>query len=138
MWGYPKAEESPVEKEMKHRSESECAHDNPHLRSTHELTGYDIHALDGNIGEVADFIIDDTTWKIHFIVVETGNWFLGKMVLISPKWIKEVNWEEQEVTINHSMDDVKKSPDYDSSQPLNDTYENSLHQYYKINEPYKR
>ncbi len=130
MWGYPAVEESAEEKQMKQMKDTEHANDNPHLRSTHEVTGYDIHATDGDIGEVEDFIIDDATWKIHFLVVETGNWFSGKKVLISPQWIKDVKWQEQKVTINHSKDEVKNSPEYDSSQPVNDTYEHSLHGYY--------
>ncbi len=130
MWGYPLVDESVQEKEMDQMNATEHAHDNPHLRSTHEVKGYDIHATDGDIGEVEDFIVDDVTWKIHFLVVETGNWFSGNKVLISPQWIKEVKWEEHEVTINHSKDKVKNSPEYDSSQPVNDTYEHSLNDHY--------
>jgi len=107
------------------------AGDNSHLRSTNEVTGYTIHATDGDIGEVEDFIIEDTTWKINFLVVETGNWFSGKKVLISPRWIKNVKWEEQKVTINHSKDEVKNSPEYDSTQPINDSYEHALNDYYE-------
>ncbi len=127
MWGYPLVED----REMNQMKETEHTDDNPHLRSTSEVKGYDIHATDGDIGEVKDFIIDDVTWKIHFLVVETGNWFSGKKVLISPQWIKDVKWEENEVTINHSKDEVKNSPEYDSSQPVNDTYEHSLHDHYR-------
>jgi hypothetical protein len=50
--------------------------------------------------------------------VETGNWFSGKKVIISPRWIKDVKWQEQTV-INHSKEE--NSPEYDSSQPLNDS-----------------
>ncbi len=130
MWGYPAFEESAAEKEMKQMKATAHAHDNPHLRSTHEVTGYGIHATDGDIGEVEDFIIDDATWKIHFLVVETGNWFSGKRVLISPQWIKDVKWQEQKITIKHSKDEVKNSPEYDSLQPIDDSYEDSLNNYY--------
>ena len=131
MWGYPAVRQSEVDKETNQMKATKHTHDNPHLRSTHEVKGYDIHATDGDIGEVEDFIIDDATWKIHFLVVETGNWFSGKKVLISPQWIKNVKWQEEEVTINHSKDEVKSSPEYDSSQPVNETYEHSLNDYYE-------
>jgi len=36
----------------------------PHLRSTEHVTGHHIQALDGEIGHVEDFIIDDETWAI--------------------------------------------------------------------------
>ncbi len=130
LWGYPAFRESEIENEMKPMKANEQVYHNPHLRSTHEVTGYHIHATDGDIGEVKDFIIDDVTWKIHFLVVETGNWFSGKEVLISPQWIKDVTWEEQKVTIYHTKVEVKNSPEYDSSQPVNDIFEHSMNDYY--------
>jgi hypothetical protein len=77
VWGYPLVEVRETEKEIQSKTEKH-ANDKPHLRSTQEVTGYDIHATDGDIGEVEDFIIDDVSWKIHFLIVETGNWFSGK------------------------------------------------------------
>jgi uncharacterized protein YrrD len=53
-----------------------------------KLQVIDIHATDGDIGEVEDFIIDDVSWKIHFLIVETGNWFSGKKVIISHVGLK--------------------------------------------------
>ncbi|MDZ4809055.1 MAG: PRC-barrel domain-containing protein [Bacteroidota bacterium] len=130
MWGYPAIEESAEEKEMNQMKATEHANDNPHLRSTHEVTGYDIHATDGDIGEVDDFIIDDVTWKIHFLVVETGNWFSGKKVLISPDRIKEIDWETGAVIINTTIEQVKSSPEYDASKHLTPEYEANLQNYY--------
>ncbi|WP_158799838.1 PRC-barrel domain-containing protein [Pedobacter sp. L105] len=102
----------------------------PHLRSTHEVKGYFIHATDGNIGEVEDFIIDDRTWNLRYLVVDTGNWFSGKKVLISPKWIKSLEWKNSAVHVDISIDAVKNSPEYDPSQPINELYENNLHEHY--------
>lgn len=103
---------------------------NPHLRSTAKVTGYNIKATDGEIGDVEDFIIDDSTWKIDFILVDTGNWFPGKKVLISPKWIKEVSWENSAVIVNATEEQVKNSPEYQPSEQLSDSYESNLKNYY--------
>jgi sporulation protein YlmC with PRC-barrel domain len=102
----------------------------PHLRGTREVTGYDIHAIDGTIGEVEDFIIDDETWAIRFMVVDTGTWLPGKKVLISPKWINKVNWAESSVDVDLSVDAVKDSPEYDPSLPIPEAYEVNLYIYY--------
>jgi sporulation protein YlmC with PRC-barrel domain len=40
-----------------------------HLRSTHAVSGYHIAALDGDIGHVEDFIVDDETWTIRYLIV---------------------------------------------------------------------
>lgn len=104
--------------------------DNPHLRSTDKVTGYNIKATDGEIGDVEDFIIDESTWKIDFMLVDTGNWFPGKKVLISPEWIKEVNWETATVIVDASEEQVKNSPEYQNSEQLSEMYENNLRDYY--------
>ena len=102
----------------------------PHLRSTGKVTGYNIKATDGKIGDVEDFIMNDSTWAIRFILVDTGNWFPGKKVLISPKWITEVNWENSTVKINATEEQVKNSPGYQSGAELSDSYESKLQNYY--------
>ena len=104
--------------------------DNPHLRSTASVTGYKIKALDGDIGEVEDFIFEDKSWKLDFIIVETGNWFPGKKVLISPKWIKEINWETLSVTLKATVESIKNSPEYDPGLPISETYAASLYNHY--------
>ena len=103
---------------------------NPHLRSTNKVTGYKIKASDGEIGEVEDFIIDDRTLDIKFLVIDTGNWFPGKKVIISPKWIKEIKWDSSEVIVNASVEQVKYSPEYDAAQYISDEYEANLQNYY--------
>jgi len=130
MWGYPAIIDSALEKEMKQIKATEHAYDNPHLRSTHEVTGYDIHATDGDIGEVVDFIIDDATWKIHFLVVETGSWFSGKKVIVSPDRIKEIDWKTGAVIIDTTIAHVKSSPEYDPEQELTEVYTLLLHDHY--------
>lgn len=101
-----------------------------HLRSTHEVSGYIIHATDGEIGEISDFILDKQTWKINFIVVKTGNLLSEKKVLISPSWIKEVHWNMQEVVVNVSVDAVKSSPVYDASTAIDSDYRQGLNDHY--------
>ncbi len=127
MWGYPFFEESAEEKEM---TATAHANDNPHLRSTHEVIGYDIHATDGDIGEVEDFLVDDNTWKIDFMVIDTGHWFSGKKVLISPERIKEIDWETGTVIIDTTIEQVKSSPEYDPKQELTEAYTLMLHNHY--------
>ena len=105
----------------------------PHLRSTSEVKGYRIHATDGEIGDVEDFIIDDKTWSLNFLVVDTGNWFPGKKVLIAPKWIKEVKWEDSAVYVDIPVTAVKNSPEYDPIAPIQETYENDLYHHYRKN-----
>lgn len=101
-----------------------------HLRSTEEILGYNIHATDDQIGKVVDYIVDDTTWKINFLVIETGSWLDSRKVLIANKWIKEVNWDNSVVVVDITTEAVKGSPEFDESKAVNDTYERNLYDYY--------
>jgi uncharacterized protein YrrD len=83
--------------------------DDPHLRSTRHVKGYQIHATDGEIGHVEDFIVDDENWAIQHLVVDTGNWLPGKKVFIAPAWIKKVNWADSNVYLDRSRETVKNS-----------------------------
>lgn len=101
----------------------------PHLRSTHDVTGHHIQATDEEIGHVEDFIIDDVAWAIRYLVVDTKNWWAGKKVLVSPRWIDRISWEQSKVFVNLSREAVKKSPEY-SEESLTRDYETGLHDHY--------
>ena len=68
-----------------------------HLRSTAAVTGYHIEAVDGDIGHVHGFVLDEEAWAIRYIVISTTNWWPGKKVLVSPAWIKKVSWGESKL-----------------------------------------
>jgi hypothetical protein len=101
-----------------------------HLRSTHEVTGYFIQATDGEIGHVEDFIIDEETWAIRYLVINTKNWWPGKKVLISPKWVERISWKESKVYINLLCETIMHSPEYTEESLLTRDYETALHQHY--------
>ena len=102
----------------------------PHLRSTNEVSGYHIQASDGEIGHIADFVIDDATWAIRYLIVDTRNWWPGNKVLISPQWIKRVSWPEWKVFIAHTREKIRNSPKYTEECLLTREYEEGLHRHY--------
>ena len=64
----------------------------PRLRSANEVINYRIGATDGEIGHVEDFIVDDETWAIRYMVIDTRNWLPGRKVLVAPQWIESATW----------------------------------------------
>ena len=128
MWGaYPYITRQAEEQAPSGHAEK---HWDPDLRSTHDVTGHHIQAKDGNIGHVADFIIDDHTWAIRYLVVDTGNWWQGKRVLISPRWIQDVSWAESKVFVDLARETIKQSPEYTDESLLTRDYETGLHRHY--------
>jgi hypothetical protein len=86
--------------------------DDPHLRSCNEVVGYHLHASDGEIGHVAGFLVDEQTWAIRYMVVDTSNWWLGHKVLIAPPWVTDVNWADGTVSVDLTREAVKSAPPY--------------------------
>ncbi len=86
--------------------------DDPHLRSTLEVTGYQIETSDGTIGHVRDFLVDEKTWAIHHFLVETGHWYSGKEVLISIGKIARINYGESKVHVKLTKADVERTGDH--------------------------
>lgn len=97
-----------------------------HLRSTDNVTGYKIHATDGEIGKVVDYIIDDASWKITSLVVEIGSWLDSRKVLLSVESIKEVNWGDSEVMVRLTTGEVENSPEFNIDDVLDKSFETSL------------
>ena len=112
------------------REEREQEDYDPNLRSTREVISYFIHATDGDIGHVEDFIVDDETWTIRYLVVDTKNILPGKNVLISPMWVESINWADAKVYVFLTKESIKNSPEFDPSQPINREYEEILYDYY--------
>lgn len=103
----------------------------PHLRSIKEIIGYSIHANNGEIGHINDFIVEDNlTWKIHYMVIDTGHWLPGKKVIVHPFWIKSINWGRKEVIVDLEIERIKNSPIFDPSEPVNREYETVLFDFY--------
>jgi uncharacterized protein YrrD len=104
----------------------------PHLRSLKEISGYPIHARDGEIGHTADLLFDTEGWAIRYLVVHTGRLWSGKSVLLSPAWVTSVSWEESRIHANLERSTIEHAPAFDDSTPITDEYEARLADYYKI------
>jgi hypothetical protein len=101
------------------------------LRSTKEVDGFYLAANDGAIGHVDDFIIDDQTWTIRYIVVDTRNWWPGKKVVISPRWITRVDWQRHKIYLDMLCNEIRNSPEYDDSSSIEREFEERLHDHYR-------
>jgi hypothetical protein len=113
--------------------QSDDQHRDAHLRSAKEVTGYQVHGSDGVIGHVADFLVDDETWEVRYLVVDTAHWWAGgREVLVSPRWATSVNWEEGEVHVDLTRHAIKNSPIWNAIEYLDREYETRLHQHYGL------
>jgi hypothetical protein len=104
--------------------------DDAHLRGSAEVTGYTVGAVDGEIGHVDGFLLDDQTWAIRYIEVATRNWLPGKKVLVSPGWIQRLSWESDSVFIFLSRQAIQSAPEYREGMTVARKYEEELYNHY--------
>jgi hypothetical protein len=107
----------------------------PSLRSVREVSGYYVQAKDDSIGHVEDFLVEQDGWTIRYIIVDTRNWWPGRKVVISPRWIRDVRWNEGQVHVTLTRQEVEHSPEYDPTAAVDRDYEERLHGHYR-QQPY--
>jgi PRC-barrel domain protein len=131
LWGpgyYPAGLAIPMGAAQNAKLQAEPA--NSHLRSSEAVAGYHLEAIDGEIGAVNGFILDDKAWAIRYIEAVTRNWWPGKDVLFSPAWIKRVSWAESKVYVGLTREAIKSCPEYIESRPITRDYENEVYLHY--------
>lgn len=101
-----------------------------HLRSCNEVMDYHVHASDGDIGHVQGMLVDEETWTIRYLVVNTSNWWLGHQVLIAPEWINHVRSADGMVSLNLTRQKIKDAPPYDSAFKVDRMHEISVYKHY--------
>jgi hypothetical protein len=138
LWGprpYPAGLGAANAAEARARVEAEMeearAKGDAHLRSSKEVIGYHLQATDGELGHVEDFLVEDESWAIRYIVVDTSNWWFGKKVLVSPEWIREVSWNQKKVYVDLTRQSVKAAPEYDSAAHLDRQWEADYYAHYR-------
>lgn len=105
--------------------------DDPHLRSAQAVSGYHIHASDGELGHVSDFLIEENTWAIRYLVVSTSNWWGGNKVLIPPQWITDISWDDRTVNLQLTREKIKAAPLFESCYELNRQQELDFYRHYE-------
>ena len=119
MWGIggypvvlpPSKKEMEIQKKYHHR-------DDKHLRSMQEVTGYNIQSVDGEIGHVSSFLVDDESWAIHELVIETGHWYSGKEILIPTGKVKRISYDEAKVFVSLTKADILQTAENEISQHM--------------------
>ena len=94
------------------------------------IKGYAIAASDGRIGTVSDFLFDDNSWLVRWLVVDTGHWLSGRKVLLPPFVLGHPDPEKLEFPVRLTMAQVKDSPDISTDRPVSRQMESNVYDFY--------
>ncbi|WP_131196229.1 PRC-barrel domain-containing protein [Lichenihabitans psoromatis] len=100
------------------------------LLAVSALKGYAILASDGRIGSVSDVLFDDESWRLRWLVVDTGTWLSERKVLVHPSAIGVVDHDRQELPIRMSKAQIERSPDISRDRPVSLQMQGQLYDYY--------
>ncbi|MFN7139723.1 MAG: PRC-barrel domain-containing protein [Limisphaerales bacterium] len=100
------------------------------LRKARTLKGFHLGAIDGEIGKIKDFYFDDTSWKVRYMVADTGKWLPHRKVLISPHAFGSIDDKERLVHVQLTREQVENSPTIDADKPVSRQMEEDYLRYF--------
>jgi len=86
--------------------------DDPHLQSTKAMNGYHIQTGEGPIGHLTDFVIDDESWAIRQLVIQTGHWLSAKEIVLSTEDVDRISYEQSTVYVSKTKETILAAPEY--------------------------
>jgi len=100
------------------------------LRYLEDLISTSVNATDGEIGKVCNFLFDDQSWMIRYLVVDVGGWLARRDVVISVSAIDQPNWKTKTCCVHLTKEQVRNSPPVDSKKPVSRQQEIAIREYY--------
>ncbi len=83
-------------------------------RSTREVIGYKIEAVDGPLGRLEDFLLEDDDWTLRYLVINRRDVRVpNPRVLAPPSWVQYMSWSESRIHMRVQREKIKRSQRYD-------------------------
>ena len=77
-----------------------------------EVTGYTVLASEGAAGGVEDLLVDDRSWRVLHLVVDTTRWLPGGEVVVPAELAAQVDWTSREITFDLSRDEIRRRAEF--------------------------
>jgi hypothetical protein len=91
------------------------------------LRGYEVEALDGRIGTVAE-ATDEA--RGGYVVVDTGPWVFRKKAMLPAGVIDRIDREARKLYVNRTREEIKNAPEFGETGYDDDAYRIALGRYY--------
>jgi len=100
------------------------------LQDTEKLYGKKLAALDGEIGHIKDFYFDDAAWAIRYVVVDTGHWLTGRLVLLTPHAFPKLDQDDDALQVNLLKKQIQDSPSIALHETVSQQFEEHYYRSY--------
>ncbi len=83
-----------------------------------DLRGCSIAASDGNIGSAIELLFNDETWSVRYLVVDTGSWLAGGLVLLGRNELGRADPESGTIAVAVSKKELLRAPGIQTVTPV--------------------
>jgi uncharacterized protein YrrD len=87
-------------------------------------------ATDGALGTVRNFLFDDQSWTIRYLVVDVGSWLKRRAVLVAITAVQQPDWNEKRFHVHLTKQQVRDSPDVDTEKPVSRQQEIAMKEHF--------
>jgi sporulation protein YlmC with PRC-barrel domain len=99
----------------------------PHLRTTKVVGGMGVYAKGDEVGHVVDFIVDDDTWSIRYLVIGLED---RRRALLLPELVKDIRFEREELIVDLDAHVLADCPKLDPATLITSQYERAVTEYF--------
>ena len=94
------------------------------------LVGSPIIATDGETGSIRNFLFDDQSWKIRYLVVDVGSWLKRQDVVIPVTALERPDWVNKTFRAHLTKKQLGDSPNVDTEKPVSRRQEIAMAEYF--------
>src|SRR5271154_1971855 len=99
------------------------------LHDLKDLMGSSVIATNGEMGIIRNFLLDDRSWEIHYVVVHVGTWHKRRDVVLPIAAVEQPDWAKRIFHARLTKEQVRNSPDVDSEKPVSRQQEIAMQEY---------
>ncbi len=95
-----------------------------------KLIGASVIGTDGEIGRIRNFLFDDKSWIVRYMVIDVGSWLKRHDVIVLISAVENSDWEKRIFHIRLSREEARNSPDVDAAKPVSRQQEIAMEEYF--------
>jgi hypothetical protein len=84
------------------------------LHKASKVRGFHLHASDGAIGHVDDFLFNDR-WDVEYLLVDTSNWLGGRWVIVATSAVVAIDSPGKVISVDLTRAQIEGSPSIDGA-----------------------
>ncbi len=89
------------------------------VMSIRETVGLSIEAMGSAFGCVSDFLMNDSNWKLQYLVIDSNRWLPGSIkYCVHMKRIGQIDLEGNVVHLKMSRSQIEELPEYEPDEVL--------------------